>query len=162
MKNNKKNQNLTTYYLLRTTGGYALLFTMVILSIVSAIATGVSNTMYKSSLLSSTARESQIAFYEADTAIECGIYATEVDLLVNITSGWNCGINKAGSALSFTKSSPMAKQYLLEPSSLTVGPCFKMFIDKTDPTKSVIQGRGYNVCDTLDPRLVERGLEIYY
>lgn len=142
--------------------GYALLFTMVILSIVSAIAMGVSSTMYKSSILSSTAKDSEMAFYQADTAVECGIYMAEFEGLANIGNTFDCGIDQNGNSMVLTKDSPQNNQYTFEPSSFTNGPCFKIFIDKSNSSLSVIEGRGYNTCNTLDPKLLERGLKIEY
>ncbi len=149
--------------------GYALLFTMIILSVVTALAAGISNGFLKNQILASTARESQISFYEADTALECAIYAAEVVGMANINvnnaaGNFKCGLNQDGSTATLysTMPDPKVKQYNVDPDPNTVGPCFKAFIDKSSTTVSTIQARGYNTCDFTNKKLLERGIVVTY
>src|SRR5574343_1489902 len=82
LKLNKNNQS-----------GYAILFTVVIVSVISIIAIGLSNTAYKSMILSSVAKDSQTAFYQSDTATECALYAdTNPDVLSG--NNFKCGLDE--------------------------------------------------------------------
>ncbi len=54
--------------------GFVLLFAVLISSILLSIGLGMFSIAYKELLLSTTDRESQIAFYAADTGMECVLY----------------------------------------------------------------------------------------
>lgn len=148
MKNrNKKNKS----------SGYALLFTMVIISVIMVIATGIYNSISKQLVLSSTARDSQIAFYEADTAGECMLYASQVKtlfILFTTSPQFNCG----GLTLDITNPDPMV--YNLDPNPATKGPAFRIEVDES-VLPNVAKAYGYNLWQD-NKRKVERGIEITY
>ena len=140
--------------------GYAILFTVVLVGIISIIAIGLSNSTYKQLLLSSVAKDSQVAFYQADMASDCGIYADNIVGIDNIPSApatWPCG----GYNLTKTIVTPNIL-YTLEDTSLTStsNPCFLIVIDKT--TGTLIRGKGYNICDKSNIRTVEREINVTY
>lgn len=54
--------------------GFVLALSLLLSSIVLALAFGIFNILLKELILTSSARDSQIAFYAADSAIECGLY----------------------------------------------------------------------------------------
>ena len=138
--------------------GYAILFTVVIVGVISMIAIGLANLSYKQLLLSSVARDSQVSFYQADTASECGLYADNVMTggIESLPAGWVCG----GETL--TKTTLATNKYLLSyPTADPTSPCFEVIIDKTAiPIK--IQGMGYNLCDKSNLRTVQRELDVTY
>jgi hypothetical protein len=155
-KNNKKS-------------GYAILFTLVIISIITSLSIGVANSVYKQIILSSLAHDSQIAFYAADTAAECAIYASEfypgglTDLVTN--SPWDCGVDDEGNniSVSITQPDPAVSIYELRPLSILDGSCFFISIDKTAISgETVIEIKGYNTCVSSNPRQVERGIRVEY
>lgn len=138
--------------------GYALMFTLLIISLIVAIASGVALTLSKNLVLANTARESQKAFYEADTAGECGLFAMRfIDLNSYASNGdtFSCG------DLSLGVSSYVLNQYTLSDSNLSgaTDPCFTINIDNTG-SPVVIEARGYNACGGAN--VVERGIEIVY
>lgn len=55
-------------------GGYTLLFSVLVSSIVLAVGISILTISKKEFLLSSSARESIVAFYAADSGLECGIF----------------------------------------------------------------------------------------
>lgn len=55
-------------------GGFALLFTMIVVSVLLAIGLTLLNITVKQFTLSSTARESEVAFHAANTGLECMHY----------------------------------------------------------------------------------------
>ena len=76
--------------------GYAILFTVVIISAISVITAGLTNAVYKQLILSSLAKDSQSAFYQADTAADCALYADQIELVkpspnIFTTGSFNCG-----------------------------------------------------------------------
>ncbi len=65
-------------------GGYTLLFAVLVSSIVLGVALSILSISRHELLLSSTARESQYAFYAADSGLECASYN---DLVGNAFNG---------------------------------------------------------------------------
>ena len=55
--------------------GFVILFSMLISSLILLISAGIFNVVQKEVVLSSYAKESQRAFYAADSALECALYA---------------------------------------------------------------------------------------
>jgi hypothetical protein len=157
----------------KTQKGYAILFTVIIVSAISVITAGLTNAAYKQLILSSLAKDSQSAFYQADTASDCALYADRVIaslpqpnlILPTIgaggTSTWTCG----GSNLTLAQ---VGTGYTIYP---TVGtgttPCFRIDVTKdgaTNPglTNTKISAKGYNICNKMNLRTVEREIEINY
>lgn len=148
--------------------GYAILFTVIIVSAISVITAGLSNTAYKQLILSSLAKDSQAAFYQSDTATDCALFADQRDFEnpVFTTGGaWSCG----GFNLNVTSFGVAG--YKIEPQNQTSrNPCFRISVDKTMEddglgnieTKTEISAKGYNICDTSNIRTVEREIQINY
>ncbi len=136
--------------------GFALLFTLLIISVIVAIASGTALTLSKNLVLSSTARESQIAFYQADTAGECALYASRFIDLDNV-SAFNC------SDMTLSISVNGSGNYSLTDSNTgnDNDPCFDISINKSS-TPVVIKAKGYNNCKATLNNRVERGIEINY
>jgi Tfp pilus assembly protein PilX len=140
--------------------GYAILFTMIIVGIISTIAIGLANLSYKQLILSSVAKDSQISFYQADIATECGIYADN-KRAGGLASGvfpWTCG------GILLSETFPSYNQYDLENTALnsTTSPCFRIIIDKSIPPATTIRGLGYNICNKTNIRTVEREIDVSY
>lgn len=151
--------------------GYAILFTVVLVSIISLIAIGLSNATYKQLLLSSGAKDSQIAFYESDMATECALYVDNQTSYLEDRPTFNCGIREDGTSsyiLNIVESiSGDDTTYTLTPSGigeLNV-PCFRISIKKqsfSGSTNTVIEASGYNLCNRSNTRTVERTIEVNY
>lgn len=54
--------------------GFVILFAVLVSTIILIVSAGIFNFAFKSSLLSSYSGESQLAFYAADTGLECALY----------------------------------------------------------------------------------------
>ena len=159
MKINKEN----------TRSGYAILFAVVIVSVVSFLAIGLSNTTYKQLILSSVARDSSTSFFQADTGTECALYADLVlQMGVNETANpWPCGVDARGNDLLYKINKNDQGYYLNTVNDSQTIPCFEFSVEKltpiqpNDPTVD-IKSRGYNSCDKRNPRTVEREIEVTY
>lgn len=146
--------------------GYAMLFTVIIVSAISIITAGLINATYKQIILSSLAKDSQVAFYQADTAVDCALYADRVYFDLNpdiFTDGgtWTCG----GINLTIHRMSPM--NYDILPTSLggSSEPCFRINTSRTVQgalTETKIKADGYNICNKLNKKTVQRSIEINY
>lgn len=151
-------------------GGYAILFTVIVVSIISLMAIGLSNASYKQLVLSSLARDSHLAFYQSDTAAECALYADNKQNMA-LPDPWVCGLDTNGNDYSLgvmppDNSDPNKTVYSLQPDaamSASGGPCFSIQITKDNVAfTSNIKARGYNICDTTNPRTLERLTEVDY
>jgi hypothetical protein len=151
---------------LKKQSGFAMLFTVLIVSLILSIAIGISNITLKQTMLSSLAKDSQIAFYQADAAVECGMY---YDMLGSFPQGTtpgsvapiNCGDNQFSIDVSESYNDRLVfTQNLADQSQ----PCAVIIFDKTNldiSGESLVQGIGYNICGT-NSRQVERALEVRY
>ncbi len=59
-------------------GGYVLLITVLISSVILAMTLGMANTAYREETFAIQAKESHIAFFAADTGLECALAADRV------------------------------------------------------------------------------------
>lgn len=155
-------------YHLQPPRGFALLYSIIIISLILTIAISISDTTYKQGVLSSLARDSQIAFYQADTGIECGMYwdAFRNSFASPMAPGTAPDNLDCGDRLLKLVAPESQANYLVYQLIVTEGsdPCFKVVFDKTALGPSElghIQSRGYNICDA-GPKQVERALEVVY
>ena len=147
--------------------GFAMLFTVLIVSLILSIAIGISNITLKQTILSSLAKDSQISFYQADTAVECGMYydtAGAFPLGTNPSSV--SGPIVCGESQFLIDMAQSDTDYLVFLQSLSdqSQPCSSIVFDKktlASSSGSIVQGRGYNICST-NPRQVQRALEVRY
>lgn len=157
--------------------GFALLFTILVITLALNIAVGISTISYKQTILSTLARDSQVAFYQADAGVECGLY---YDLTKNafpkgvvigsdniprdsngnaVPVAINCGDSVLDMDFTDTKN-----DYLVFSSrniATSSQACFEVIFDKTDTATSFVRSNGYNQC-AFGPRQVERTLEVQY
>lgn len=143
--------------------GFVILFAVLIASIILLIGVGMFRVSIKETILSSTARESTIAFFAADTGIECALHGDIKQLVFPIpTTGsqiLQCGDD-------FDVYGPNSNAYTFRikmPGDI----CAFVQVDKSVSGQVEITSRGYNICDgdmpdTTDPLLLERVLFIRY
>lgn len=149
------------------TTGFAMLFTVLLVSLILSIGLAISNITLKQTILSALAKDSQSAFYQADAGIECGMYQDTT--LENYPRGSDTGDVPAqfycGDRLMTMDVSASDTDYFVFTEDAVIGttnPCLAIVFDKVyDPVESKVQARGYNRCDET-PRQVERALEIRY
>ena len=168
--------------------GFTLLFSVLISTIVLAIGAAIFNITIKQLKLSAVGRESQFAFYAADTGAECAIYwdlknngASLSAFLPNPDPGGSVEPINRDIVCSNT-SLPKANRtrvncepysgsgvctdtftYQIVAGSLTELACVQVKVTKQDVTyDTIIESRGYNTCDVSDPRRVERAVRVRY
>ncbi len=135
--------------------GFTLLFAVVVAGMVLVAALGVYNIMLKEFKLSGFIKESQMAFYAADSGAECVFYwdIKMRAISTTTTSNINC--------LNQTKSVGGA---LVSSFNLTFdnGTCSTIIIDKTNFPITIVKSYGYNTCDTSSSGRVERAVKTTY
>lgn len=147
--------------------GFTLLMSVLIASIVLSIGLGIAGIVLKQILLTSSSKESQFAFYSADSGIECalfhdiqnGFFPTSTDSGVP-GSGVNCNGQDIATTWSISATSLQAVTTF----SFNFSPqphCVTVVVTKDGDTTR-IESRGYNTCDTSNPRRVERAIRATY
>ena len=160
--------------------GFTILIAVITAGILLIIAMSIGGIALKEQVLATANKESQIAFYAADTGMECALYwdqkkgafnratdgadsATLTDFVCN-----NIKDNDTNPTLGDTatvdyydytfmvKGIPVAGN--------TLGTCAIVKVTKSvlaTSTKTYIQSYGYNTCEA-SPRRLERGIEAHY
>ncbi len=141
--------------------GFVLLFSVLVSSLLLAIGLAVFNIGQKELILSATARDSQFAFYAADTGIECAFYWDFQS--GTFAPGATPGITCSGVSLPNVG----GKDYGVEDTfRLDLSPqpyCVDVTVRKTEaPRRTYVKARGYNTCDSSNPRRVERAIRATY
>jgi hypothetical protein len=154
--------------------GFAILYTVLIITIAVTLSMNVSSLITKERALSRVARNSIDARAAADVGMECMLYKdkmpTEFDVTRNpIFFMFNCGRDSAGNPVNYnatlTTSTTSAFEYSISTVSSVTGPCFKAYLNRdltTVPASTKVQVYGYNICDITNPNRVERGVEANY
>jgi hypothetical protein len=126
--------------------GMTLFIAIVIMSVLLFISFAVVNITIKGTLFASSGRDSQYAFYAADSGIECALY-------------WDSKFDPSKFDPSNSSPSPItcANQISnVEPFCVTVE------VTKNIDGTTYIKSKGYNTCDMSNLKRVERGVEVTY
>lgn len=161
--------------------GITLLISVILSSVVLSVALALLDISYKQQLLASTAKQSQKAFYNADTAMECALYwdqqfaAFDYVATTYLTNGFTCN----GQTIVITPSSwaPVPQNsstvaggtrttFFNIPCNASLGQGTGLLgqatIVKSSSGATTVYTSGYSSCDTSDQRRIERGLKILY
>ncbi len=146
--------------------GFALLVAIVLSTVAVSITLALTSIAYKGLLLSSSARESQYAFYAADTALECALYWDNRNQNRFIYgSGQASGVSCAAVPVTMPASTSGGTTKF-ESAWFTVNgsDCAKITVYKSSTGATNLFGTGVNVActDLTNPRAVERGLKAFY
>jgi len=155
--------------------GFTLLYASLVSALLLAIGLAVFNIGSKELLLSSSARESQFAFYSADTGIECALYWDFVGSNTFATSsasnppssGINCAARDIATSWDYSNRTSTAATTTFELNLSNIGGadrCVAVTVGKSaSPNKTNVEARGYNTsCNSTSPRRVERALRVSY
>jgi len=173
----------TKYRIRDTHSGFVLSFAVLISGVLLSIGLGIFTITLKELILSSTGRESQFAFYAADSGGECALYwdirhagfgvsvfATSSDstLVPNgsnvmcnseditvVATGWDPNVGWTTTDVTGTSATTQFDM------AFGNGACATVKVIK-DNGATRIDSRGYNTCDLSSTRRVERGLRIRY
>lgn len=153
-----------------TTEGITLLIAIIITASLLLISTGMVNLALKQAFLTSSSRESQFAFYAADTGIECALYwdvrnpsysafSTSTPSTIYCNQDANNNPNPENPIVGGNGGNP--------PTSFTVkflpDPyCAIVTVTKFDNGNTRIESKGYNTCDSTNLDRVERAVKVTY
>ena len=168
---------MKNYFYTKTQDGYAILFAVIMIGIILAISVGLSDIAYKQLVVSSVANDSQLAFYQSDTATECALYEDFISGAFPATSPpvpippaqISCGVDTTGTnyTLGVTYapvSGGSSEVYTLSaPNPNSINPCFAIIVTRDTTTGATkIAAKGYNICNKTNPRTVEREIDALF
>ncbi len=145
--------------------GFTLLIAVVLASVILSLALALIEVAYKQIVLASTAKNSQYAFYAADSALECILYYDQTFDAFGTNPNGISSISCDGTNISFTSSGSAPKITLITLTCGTAGTeqakaeIYKGY--STEPN-SRIYITGYSSCSTSDTRRIERGIKVAY
>lgn len=129
--------------------GFTLLYAMVVISIVLTLSAGIMTIMVKELKLSGYGRESQIAYYAAESGAECALYWIALGTLDGSKTG---DIRCADKDINGVSS-----QFTVDLSPYPG--CADVTVIAGTPI--IVESRGYNTCAPSKLR-VERGIKVTY
>ncbi len=163
---------------MRDEQGIVLVLAVIFSGLFLVIGLAIGNIYIKNYTLSVSARESSIALAGADTGVECALY---YDLKVVPSPFSNDGVTPIEcnnqTIDTGTQTEPEASviggdgrgnprtvdsSFWLFFGAYPSAPCAKVTVEKHRDGSAVIEGRGYNTCDTDDNRRVERAIRVWY
>jgi hypothetical protein len=181
----KTRQGFTTKSAEVSTGGKPRRgFTLLVAVLLSIVALSLSISLidiaFKQVVLAATARQSSAAFYNADAALECALYADQKQNVFYYNfpgSSGNTALNVVCQGLDVTNY--VASQTSNTRTTTYTVPCVansatnvnaKVTVYKTDGSVSCngttattcVYVTGYNTCNPNDPRSTERGIKVSY
>ncbi len=136
--------------------GFTLLLAVLITSIILGMSVGISVFIIRELLISSTGRESQKAFFAADSGVECALYwdLKQNAFATSSTQVISCaGVSPTVGGVSGISEFDLA---------FTNGACSHVKVDKTILFSTKIDSAGHNICNLSDPNRVERTLRVSY
>ncbi|MDB5265562.1 MAG: hypothetical protein JWM39_275 [Parcubacteria group bacterium] len=147
--------------------GFTLLIAVILSTVVLTVGLSLLDVAYKQTILSSTAKQSQAAFYNADSALECALYYDQkldaFDFATPLAaSSLTC------SSTPVTNYSTVVNPAMTMRTTIFTTPCPGSGISATTTIYKYAGGAtslyadGFNTCTATDPRRVERGLKATY
>ena len=150
--------------------GFTLFIAIIIVATLLLVSTGIASISVKENFLTSASRESQYAFYAADTGTECAIYwdvknptglsafATSTGSTINCNQDSNNTINPVFPTNNVGGNSQSTFDLTFLPDPY----CAVVTVTKNPDNSTQIESLGYNTCDTTNPRRVERAVRVSY
>jgi len=157
--------------------GFTLLFAVLVGGLLLALGIAISSIAVKEIVLSSSGRESQFAFYAADSGIECVLFwdivkaPTFPNISADPLNSVTCNGTASGISLISGTLTAATSTFTMNLDSSALGlpssACAVVVVGKSktaaDTIATVVESRGYNDCvDVNNPARVERALRVHY
>ncbi len=146
--------------------GFTLLIAVVLSSVALSVGIALLDIAYKQVILASSARQSQTAFYNADTALECALYWDQQQNAFAYASP-AASVTCNNVSLSVTSNqSPAPPNPRVRTFVVTCGAggtsLASTTVYKWNTGSTTIYTSGFNTCLENNNRRVERGLKVTY
>lgn len=145
--------------------GFTLLIAVILSSVVLTVGLALLDVAYKQVILSSTAKQSQTAFYNADSALECALYYDQKFNAFDFTApaGSNTLICSSTPVTSYTTAADSVKRITIFALPCSTGGTYATTtVYKYASGATALYANGFNTCNAADPRRIERGLKATY
>lgn len=159
-------------FILNKISGFAMLYTIILITIISTLSFGAASLSFKQRQLSRLALDSQNALYVADSGLECALsyyyegFNINSYVLPPVIDCLSPFLNISSQPENLTLDSLSTSLYEFPPTYPKENPCFEIEVDvDTSVTPNIttaIRSKGYNICDPNDSRRVERILQVVF
>jgi Tfp pilus assembly protein PilX len=147
--------------------GFTLLMAVLISSVLLSLGFAIFNIVSKELVLTSSGRESQFAFYAADSGIECALfwdYQNDAFSTSTPVQPQCAGALVENYATSYD---PLSETYTtifdFSLGGAQTDPCVRVTLERLDtPKRTTLTASGYNTCVTTNPRRIERAIRVQY
>lgn len=145
--------------------GFTLLIALILTSVTLALGIALLDVAYKQILLASSAKQSQYAFYSADSILECTLYWDQR------FNAFNYDAPLAGSSISCdgrtvtsyaSSVSGTRRTTTFSHTCASGGTISNVTIYKESSGQTNIFANGFNTCDANSPLRIERGIKARY
>lgn len=149
--------------------GFVILFAVTIASILLSIALGVANIAYKEVKFGTSGKDTNDAFFAADTGIECALFNDKPPSTAFAQSGSSGTAQCLGNTINLTGTFP-SWNFIVSGLGSAGTACAKVSVYKIPsppltPTTNIVS-KGYNTGDSLcassNPDRTEREIDINY
>ncbi len=146
--------------------GFVIFVALVVTGTLLLVSFGIISVSVKEAFLTSASRDSQYAFYAADTGAECAIYwdvknSTGFSAFSTTTGTViNCNKDSTNPLNQWTVGSNSTSQFTM--TFLPEPYCSIVTVTKLSDGRTTINSKGYNTCDTTNPRRAERAISVSY
>jgi Tfp pilus assembly protein PilE len=146
--------------------GFALVITLIFVSVVLALGVSLLDVAYKQILLSSSSRQSQYAFYNADSAMECALYYDQKTGVFGYDYtgpySFTCGGFSLNTIQRDGPSVGGSRTTIYDVSCAGGGVSARVTVIKQPNGATNLYANGYNTCDSAVASRIERGLKVFY
>lgn len=151
--------------------GFTLFISIMVAGTLLLVSTAIINVAVKEAFITSAARESQYAFYAADTGLECALFwdvqnpngisafATSTTSNIFCNQDANNSTNPTPQLVGGNNESTFLLTFNPDPY------CARVIVRKSFSGGNIvttIDSYGYNSCDTSNPRRVQRAVRAIY
>ncbi len=146
---------------LQTKKGFTLLIAVVVTAMLLIISFVVANIAYKQLILANSNQESQYAFYNADSGIECAVYWDFKSGVSAFATSTTATINCNGQSIP----SMGGGGYINATSTFQLNfakGCVVVQVGKHQNNLTIVDSRGYNTCSVGSVRKLERAEKLTY
>lgn len=145
--------------------GFTLLIALVLTSVMLALGVALLDVAYKQILLASSAKQSQYAFYNADSLMECVLYWDQRFNAFGYDAplaGGSISCNNRTVSSYATSVSGSQRTTTFSHTCTTGGTLASVTIYKQSSGQTNIFATGFNTCDAASPFRIERGIKTRY
>lgn len=146
--------------------GFTLFIAIIVMATLLLVSVGISAIVTRQAFITESNRESQYAFYAADTGVECALYwdvknGTGYSAFSTSTgTSINCNKNTSNPTNAWTVGGASVSSFTMKflPDSF----CAIINVTKNPDGTTLIESHGYNTCSSTNPRRVERAIRVTY